>query len=59
MSLQSEAILEHNLILQLEALGYTSVKIQDGNALVLNLKEQLEAFNNNIPLNSIQREPTS
>jgi type I restriction enzyme R subunit len=46
MSHQSEAILEANLIKQLIALGYESVKIQDGDAFVTNLKAQLEAFNN-------------
>ena len=45
MSHQSEAILENNLIKQLQSLGYTLVKIQDGNALVANLKSQLEVFN--------------
>ncbi|SMC53870.1 type I restriction endonuclease subunit R [Cellulophaga tyrosinoxydans] len=45
MSHQSEAILENNLIQQLVGLGYTLVKIPDGNALVANLKNQLEAFN--------------
>ncbi|MFA9191609.1 type I restriction endonuclease subunit R [Flavobacterium sp. FZUC8N2.13] len=45
MSHQSEATLENNLIKQLIGLKYTSVKIQDGNALVSNLKSQLEVFN--------------
>ena len=45
MSHQSEAILESNLITQLDQLGYASVKIQDGEAFVLNLKKQLEVFN--------------
>jgi type I restriction enzyme R subunit len=45
MSHQSEAILENNLIKQLVGLGYQSVKVIDGNALVSNLKTQLEAFN--------------
>jgi type I restriction enzyme R subunit len=45
MSHQSEAILEHNLIKQLVGLNYKSVKIQDGIALVANLKSQLEVFN--------------
>lgn len=45
MSHQAEALLEHNLIQQLIGLGYTSVKVQDGDALVSNLKTQLEAFN--------------
>jgi type I restriction enzyme R subunit len=45
MSHQSEAILENNLIKQLVGLGYASVKVMDGDALVSNLKTQLEAFN--------------
>ena len=45
MSHQSEAILEANLIKQLIALGYESVKIHDGDAFVTNLKAQLQAFN--------------
>jgi type I restriction enzyme R subunit len=45
MSHQSEAQLEYDLIKQLQSLGYTSVKIQDGDALVANLKSQLELFN--------------
>lgn len=45
MKHQSEAILENNLIKQLIQLGYASVKVMDGNALVDNLKAQLEAFN--------------
>lgn len=45
MSHQSEAQLEHQLIQQLLGLGYASAKIQDGAALVANLKTQLEAFN--------------
>ena len=43
--MQSEAILESNLIKQLNGLGYTSVKIADGDALLINLKTQLEVFN--------------
>jgi type I restriction enzyme R subunit len=46
MSHQSEAILENNLIKQLIGLGYASVKVMAGDALVANLKSQLEAFNN-------------
>ena len=45
MSHQSEATLENNLIKQLIGLNYSSVKIQDGDALVSNLKNQLEVFN--------------
>lgn len=45
MGHQSEAVLENNLIKQLIVIGYTSVKIQDGDSLVSNLKSQLEVFN--------------
>jgi len=45
MSHQSEAVLENNLIKQLIGLQYSSVKIPDGDALVSNLKKQLEVFN--------------
>nr|WP_315215296.1 type I restriction endonuclease subunit R [uncultured Flavobacterium sp.] len=45
MSHQSEAVLENNLIKQLRGLGYASVQIQDGGALVSNLQSQLEVFN--------------
>lgn len=45
MSHQSEAILENNLIKQLIDLGYEAATVMDGDALVSNLKEQLEAFN--------------
>ena len=45
MAHQSEAQLENNLIQQLQGLGYSSVKIQDGESLVANLKSQLELFN--------------
>ena len=45
MSHQSEAILENNLIKQLRNLSYSSVKIQDGKALVANLQSQLALFN--------------
>ena len=42
---QSEAILENNLIQQLLGLGYAAVQIKDGDALLSNLKSQLEIFN--------------
>jgi type I restriction enzyme R subunit len=45
MTIQAEVILENNLIKQLLEMGYASAKIPDGNALVSNLKSQLEAFN--------------
>lgn len=42
---QSEAILENNLIQQLVGLGYDSVQVHDGNILLSNLQSQLERFN--------------
>jgi type I restriction enzyme R subunit len=45
MTKQPEALLEYNLIQQLVGLNYTAVKVQDGAALLSNLKSQLEAFN--------------
>lgn len=45
MSGQSEAILENSLIKQLMGLGYAAVQIHDGEALLSNLKTQLELFN--------------
>jgi len=45
MTKQPEALLEYNLIQQLIGLGYSSVKVQDGDALLSNLKAQLEVFN--------------
>lgn len=45
MTRQSEATLENNLIKQLISLGYASINVMDGNALVDNLKTQLETFN--------------
>jgi type I restriction enzyme R subunit len=43
--MQSEAILEKELITQLVGMGYASVKIYDGAVFLTNLKTQLEAFN--------------
>ena len=48
MSKQSEAQLENNLIKQLADLGYQNVTIADGDALLSNLKTQLEAFNKTV-----------
>ncbi|MDD4507192.1 MAG: type I restriction endonuclease subunit R, partial [Sulfurospirillaceae bacterium] len=45
MSIQSEAILEENLISQLVGLGYEKVTINDDKALEANLKVQLEKRN--------------
>ena len=45
MAHQSEAKLENDLIKQLIDLGYASAKVMDGDALISNLKKQLEAFN--------------
>ena len=44
MTKQSEAQLENNLIKQLTGLGYQNVTIKDGDALLSNLKAQLEGF---------------
>jgi type I restriction enzyme R subunit len=43
--MQSEALLEKNLIQQLVGLGYASVKIYDDGTFLANLKTQLESFN--------------
>ncbi|GAL63600.1 type I restriction endonuclease subunit R [Algibacter lectus] len=48
MAKQSELQLENNLIKQLVGLGYQNVTITDGDALVSNLKAQLEAFNQTV-----------
>lgn len=45
MTAQPEQILERNLIVQLERLGYKSVGIKDESELLLNLKNQLEKHN--------------
>jgi type I restriction enzyme R subunit len=45
MGSNSEAILENNLIKQLTELGYTFASVHDGDALLSNLKSQLERFN--------------
>lgn len=42
---QSELQLENELITQLNRLGFKSVAIADGDALLANLKQQLEVFN--------------
>jgi type I restriction enzyme, R subunit len=46
MPVQSEAALENQLIAQLQILGYGLVVIKDENALIANLKTQLEKHNN-------------
>ncbi len=46
MSTQSEQVLENKLVEQLKGLGYTKVIIPNEEALVLNLKTQLEKHNN-------------
>jgi type I restriction enzyme R subunit len=43
--MQSEAALENQLIEQLQKLGYEFAAIHDGDALLGNLKSQLEKFN--------------
>jgi len=45
MSTQSEQTLENNLIAQLEILGFDKVHIDDEEALIINLKKQLEKHN--------------
>ncbi|WP_299249345.1 type I restriction endonuclease subunit R [uncultured Cytophaga sp.] len=45
MAHQSEAALENTLIQQLQGLGYVAITLTDGEALVHNLKSQLELFN--------------
>ena len=45
MTTQSEQILENNLITQLETLGFENVFIDDEDALIANLKGQLEKHN--------------
>jgi type I restriction enzyme, R subunit len=46
MATQSEAVLESQLIAQLQKMGYGLVVIKDENALIANLKTQLEKHNN-------------
>lgn len=46
MTTQSEQILEDNLIIQLQTLGYRYVEIKDESDLLANLKKQLEIHNN-------------
>lgn len=46
MTRQAEQALEDNLVKQLSALGYGFVSIKDENALISNLKTQLEKHNN-------------
>ncbi|MDH5609848.1 MAG: type I restriction endonuclease subunit R [Cyclobacteriaceae bacterium] len=45
MTTQPEAILEDNLVRQLESLGYARVTIKDEDDLIANLKTQLEKHN--------------
>lgn len=45
MTTQSEQTLENNLIAQLETLGFDKVRIDDEDALLVNLKAQLEKHN--------------
>lgn len=45
MNTQPEAILENNLVKQLQELGYTKVTIKDEADLITNLKTQLEKHN--------------
>lgn len=45
MSKQSEAVLEEQLILQLQKLGYAFISLKDEASLLNNLKTQLEKHN--------------
>ena len=45
MPKQPEQVLEHNLVIQLQTLGYTYVAINDERDLLANLKTQLEKHN--------------
>lgn len=45
MTTQPEQLLEDNLMVQLEGLGYKRVKIRDEADLLVNLKSQLEHHN--------------
>lgn len=45
MTTQSEKTLEENLVAQLETLGFEKVRIDDEEALLVNLKRQLEKHN--------------
>ena len=45
MKTQPEQILENNLLAQLQKLGYKFVVIKDEQALLTNLKKQLEIHN--------------
>lgn len=46
MTTQSEQTLENNLVAQLETLGFAKASIPDEDALLINLKEQLQKHNN-------------
>ena len=46
MSYQSEAVLESNLVKQLQSQGYKKVQVNSEATVLANLKSQLEAFNN-------------
>jgi type I restriction enzyme R subunit len=46
MTTQSEAILEDNLIKQLNSLGYEKVSVKNEETLLTNLKVQIEKHNN-------------
>lgn len=45
MTVQSEAQLENDLIVQLNGLGYANITIKDESALLSNLKTQIERAN--------------
>ena len=48
MTTQSEQILEEQLLKQLSENGYDRVVIKDEAALLVNLKKQLEKYNNKV-----------
>lgn len=48
MSYQSEAVLENNLVKQLQGLDYSRVKLNTEAAVLSNLKSQLKEFNGTV-----------
>jgi len=54
MTVQSEAQLENELIVQLNTLGYANVTIKDESALLSNFKTQIEQANGLAPLSETE-----
>lgn len=54
MTVQSEAQLENDLIVQLNGLGYANITIKDESALLSNLKTQIERANGLVPLSETE-----